>query len=133
MSKPILCLDFDGVLHSYTSGWKGAAVIPDEPVPGMVEFLEKAVSTFDVQIFSSRSGQPYGIAAMRMWVENHVRRRAMDGLCGARWANSILDAITYPTEKPPALVTLDDRAVQFTGKWPDVEELRAFKPWNKRS
>jgi hypothetical protein len=34
MRKPILCLDFDGVLHSYTSGWKGAAVIPDPPVPG---------------------------------------------------------------------------------------------------
>ena len=28
MSKPILCLDFDGVLHSYTSGWRGAR-IPD--------------------------------------------------------------------------------------------------------
>jgi hypothetical protein len=28
MGKPILCLDFDGVLHSYSSGWKGADVIP---------------------------------------------------------------------------------------------------------
>lgn len=33
---PILCLDFDGVCHSYTSGWKGAAVIPDPAVPGLV-------------------------------------------------------------------------------------------------
>ena len=31
MPKPILCLDFDGVVHSYTSGWKGADVIPDPP------------------------------------------------------------------------------------------------------
>ena len=37
--KPIICLDFDGVIHSYTSGWKGAAVIPDPPVPGALEFI----------------------------------------------------------------------------------------------
>ena len=45
---PILALDFDGVLHSYTSGWQGADVISDPPVPGAIEFLMEAVEHFEV-------------------------------------------------------------------------------------
>ena len=40
--KLILCLDFDGVIHSYSSGWKGADVIPDPPVPGALRFIADA-------------------------------------------------------------------------------------------
>lgn len=32
MYIPTVSFDFDGVIHSYRSGWKGAAVIPDPPV-----------------------------------------------------------------------------------------------------
>ena len=40
---PILCIDFDGVLHSYSSGWKGARNIPDPPVTGAIEWLDSLV------------------------------------------------------------------------------------------
>ncbi len=45
-----------------------------------------------------------------------------------------LDEIEWPTEKPPALVTIDDRALTFSGNWADYsfDMIKAFKPWNKR-
>ena len=71
---PAECLDFDGVLHSYTSGWKGADVIPDPPVEGAIAFLREAVKHFQVEIFSSRSHQPGGGYAMRDWLLATYRR-----------------------------------------------------------
>jgi len=126
MSKPILCLDFDGVIHSYESGWRGAAVIPDPPVDGAIAFMLGALEHFDVVIFSSRSNQDGGTAAMKAYLREHA------GQC---WHSSPagpgLEDIKFATEKPPAMVTLDDRALTFTGQWPAIEHLKTFKPWNK--
>lgn len=79
MGKPILCLDFDGVLHSYTSGWQGADVIPDPPVPGAIEFLAEASKHFRIAIFSSRSHQEGGISAMQLWLAIHVNGEPYKG------------------------------------------------------
>ena len=124
---PILCLDFDGVIHSYESGWKGADVVSDPVVPGAIEFMREALEGFhfDVQVFSGRSHQPGGVGAMqdalRRW--SPVDRGRLLGWVGR---------VKFPLNKPPALVTLDDRAIQFTGTWPTMQELKEFKPWNKR-
>jgi len=151
--KPILCLDFDGVLHSYTSGWKGAAVIPDPPVPGSLEFIVKALDTYEVAIFSSRSHQWGGKRAMKRWLIKHLvaadtgdyattpawwRNQICKSAFADPWNDEVLwaaklvvDEIKWPWFKPPAKVTLDDRALTFTGTWPAIETLDAFKPWNK--
>lgn len=151
--RPILCLDFDGVLHSYASGWKGARTIPDKPVPGALEFLIAALKKFDVHILSSRSHQWGGRRAMKQWLREHLFRIGnhpteptpqwwMDYICEhstmepwgvtvADCADRIVKAIKWPLFKPPALVAIDDRAVTFTGEWPSLDTLRAFKPWNK--
>lgn len=50
MGKPILCVDFDGVIHSYTSGWQGETIIADPPVKGALKWLWKATEFWDVQI-----------------------------------------------------------------------------------
>jgi|SRR5579859_191457 len=128
MTKPILCLDFDGVIHSYTSRWQGADVIPDPPVDGAMRFIWDATDKFRVAIFSSRTMQKGGLAAMKEWLRHHFTEHwaADRTTCDDKLAE-----IEWPTEKPPALVTLDDRAVTFTGTWPPLESLLAFKPWNK--
>lgn len=114
MKRAILCLDFDGVLHSYTSGWQGPEVIPDPPVPGAIEFLKDAVQHFDVHVFSSRSSWDNGISAMQIWLAEH---------------GAPINALTFPKEKPPAFLTIDDRAWQFKGTWPSMQEIHGFKPW----
>lgn len=125
--KPILCIDFDGVLSSYESGWQGAAVILDPPVKDAMAFLTLAVAHFRVAIFSSRSNQPGDIQAMQTWTLRHL-----DEMHGEGKGHSIYKEIEWPTEKPPALVTLDDRALTFTGVWPPMAELLELKPWNKK-
>ncbi len=126
MRKPILCLDFDGVLHSYASGWQGADVIPDPPVPGALEFVRRATQVFDVHVYSARSAQPGGVGAMRAWLAHWAERELPSGT-----DLGFLDLIAWPAAKPNAHVTLDDRAVTFTGEWPSLEALLAFRPWHK--
>lgn len=125
--KPILCLDFDGVIHSYASGWKGADVIPDAPVEGAIAFMLGALRHFEVVIFSSRSNQPGGLDAMQAWLRAHA---------GQTWHETPdgpgLEDVRFVKEKPPALITIDDRALCFDGTWPRIDDLLRFQPWNKR-
>lgn len=116
--KPILCLDFDGVCHMYTSGWKGAGVIPDDPVPGVFDFIRSVCEDFEIAIFSSRSTQAGGIDAMYAWFEKH--------------SPGITGELTFPIEKPPAFIGIDDRVLTFTGAWPTLAAIKAFKTWTSK-
>jgi len=116
---PILCLDFDGVMHSYTSGWQGVDVCDDPPVEGLLDFLLVAMENFDVQVYSSRSSEVSGRIAMEDW-------------CVKWLPHQIAWKLKFPKDKPPAFITLDDRAITFEGVWPDISTLLNFKPWNKR-
>lgn len=133
MPKPILCVDFDGVIHSYSSGWKGATVIPDPPVPGALKWLWKATEWWDVQIYSSRSKDPEARLAMQNWMVQHsLTEFGADHPMG----DGVVETypITFAYEKPAAFLTIDDRAICFEGDWSELDscDLRNFVPWNKR-
>ena len=123
MSKPdgqryTVAVDFDGVIHSYTSQWVSAEVIPDPPVPGAIEWLCEVSKRLEVVIFTTRGATEAGRDAVRWW------------LVAQGFASAYETRVT--AEKPPALVYIDDRAWRFDGTFPSVDEIHAAKPWNKR-
>lgn len=133
--KPILCLDFDGVIHSYSSGWQGADVVADPPVDGALDFILDAREHFTVAIYSSRSSKQTGVTAMQGWLMSHMLQHSKEAGgprdFGTESIAEVIDSIDWATEKPPAMVTIDDRALTFTGVWPSMDALTNFKPWNK--
>lgn len=129
MRKSVICLDFDGVVHSYESGWQGPRNIPDDPVPGALEFMLRALHEgFDVVIHSSRARYFGGIAAMRAWLRKHAGTIFYDSPAGPG-----LEDVRFTRWKPPAIATLDDRAVRFTGTFPKPKELAELRPWNGKA
>lgn len=125
--RPTLCLDFDGVIHSYEKGWQDG-VIYGIPTDGFFMWAEKAREHFTLVIFSSRSDSHKNIKPMQDWLKVHLWDWQQDHLESTL---SIHDFHFY-TRKPPAFISIDDRALTFMGDWNEfnMERLLAFKPWN---
>lgn len=115
--KQTVVVDFDGVIHSYTSGWKGATCIPDAPVEGTAEAIAKLRTEYRVVVVSSRCSEEAGIAAVTEWLAKHSI--VVDEVCA---------------HKPPHIVVIDDRAIRFEGDWQPVLNAvpAASIPWNKK-
>lgn len=128
--KPTLCIDFDGVIHSYEKGWQNG-VIYGHVLPGFWEWAEQAAKLFKLVIYSSRSKNEAGQLAMSTWLIEQRRRWREAG--GMHETTDPL-SLEFAHEKPAAWLTIDDRAIQFRGDWSAAElapdAMRAFKPWN---
>ena len=117
MAMQRVVFDFDGVIHSYVSGWKGATKIPDPPVAGIKEAIDDIRKAgYEVCVVSTRCNQCGGIEAIENYLaENHIQ----------------VDQIT--AEKQPAIVYIDDRAICFDGRPKTLlEQIQNFEPWYKR-
>lgn len=150
MGKPILCVDFDGVIHSYKTKWTNAWTVSDGPVPGAIKFLIDAQNFFDVQIYSSRSKSFWGRRAMKKalfrWFseeadvkDSAAQRKTFETVSMDPWEYEVefagrifIKKLKFPVKKPAAFMTIDDRAHCFMGTFPKPDELMSFKPWNKK-
>lgn len=111
--------DFDGVIHSYTSGWKGETNIPDPPVPGIQEALKEIHDAgYEVVVVSARCKTVLGRMAIENWLDMYGMTQEVDKVC---------------KEKPPAVAYIDDRAICFDGH-PEtlLKKIKNFQPWYKK-
>lgn len=115
-----VAVDFDGVIHSYTSPWVAAHVIPDPPVPGAIEWIDRIAADFDVIVFTTRARTWRGRRAVRRWLYEQ-----------AYYLHE--HEIRITAKKPPALIYVDDRAWRFEGPWmfPTKDDIYRARPWNK--
>lgn len=105
--------DFDGVINSYLSGFEGATIISDEPVNGIKEEIARIREEYKVVVVSTRCYKDGGIEAIKEWLDKH---------------GIVVDDVT--SEKPPAIVTIDDRAIVFDGESDGLlEKIKKFQPW----
>ena len=112
--KPTVVFDFDGVIHSYKSGWQGASVIPDPIVPGIIEAIDcLRARGYRVVVVSTRCASTEGMEAVKNYLaENRI---------------TVDDVLA---EKPPALCYVDDRAICFRGNAGKlVGQVESFKTW----
>lgn len=114
--KQTIIFDFDGVIHSYKSGWQGATIIPDPPVEGIKEVIDELRKEYKVVVVSTRCYQEGGIEAIKKYLDKY---------------NITVDDVTG--EKPPAIVQIDDRAITFDGNTERlINKIKNFKPWHEK-
>lgn len=123
--RPLVAVDFDGVLHRNVRPFERATIVQDLPVPGAIDWLVAAQKTVKIAIYSCRSNDLGGIEAMSDWLLGHLTAHL--GTFEAAYA--VLADIEWPHGKPHAAVYLDDRAWRFTGEFPSAADLVRFTPW----
>jgi len=123
-NKPIVAVDFDRVIHSDTNSdsEKEWHVVKDPPVPGAIDWLFNMVlgTRYKIVIHTCRASSIRARIAMIQWLRNN-------GL-----PDAVIKQIEITRIKPQAHIYIDDRAWCFKGEFPNVWEINAFKPWNKK-
>lgn len=112
--QPTVVFDFDGVIHSYKSGWQGAENTSDPVVPGIASAIhDLREHGYRIVVVSTRCSSPSGMEA----VKKYLRKNKI----------TVDDVMA---DKPPAVCYIDDRAICFDGH-PEtlLDKVSSFVPW----
>lgn len=143
-----IAIDFDGVVHSYSKGWKDGSVY-DLPIDGVFESIKQLFDQgYSVFIFSTRSSRQIKRWLIPLimdsdYIVNGIGNDPAEyiwpkyGFTCKRipfwkkfWNEKNVLGITK--RKLPAHVYVDDRALLFKGSWKvTLDEIRNFKTYQQ--
>ena len=105
--KPTILIDFDGTIGQYDGKFQEGVV--GRPMLLARKAIYRLLGDYEVVIFTTRPP-----ALIEGWLRE--------------FGFPTLEVTNF---KRPALLILDDRAIQFKGEWDDLllEEIRNFRPW----
>lgn len=105
--------DFDGVINSYKSGYTKIDHIPDPPVIGIKEEIQKIRKDYFVVVVSTRCATENGRNAVKAYLKKYD-----------------IEVDDIMAEKPPAICYIDDRAICFNGTSNGLlEKVKTFHSW----
>lgn len=114
--KKTILFDFDGVIHSYASGWHGVDIALDKPVDGIKECIDQLKEKYLIYIYSSRCSHLEGLKCIEKYLKEY---------------NIYSDKIT--NVKTAAYLTIDDRCICFDGNCSLIDKIDNFIPWTKKT
>lgn len=113
--KKTIVFDFDGVIHRYSEGWKDGSIY-DIPVDGIKEVIDELRETYKIVIVSTRTKTKKGRNEVLAWLDEY---------------NIEIDDIM--AEKPPAIIYVDDRGINFDGNCKKLlKNIKKFRPWTEK-
>ena len=126
--KPTICIDFDGVIHSYEHGWRSGEIY-GTATKGFFDWAQEMTKHFDIVIYSSRSKDIDTRGEMYRWMQMEWNK----WMRASQNTTLHFDDFRFAHEKPSAFMTIDDRCICFDGDWGKItaERIFNFKPWNK--
>lgn len=113
--KGTIVFDFDGVIHKYSKGWQDGSIY-DEPNQSVIKVIDKLrANGYIVDIVSTRCATEEGAKSIGEWLNKYG-----------------IEVDHILAHKPPALVYIDDRAINFDPLDKNLyEEIINFIPKQK--
>jgi hypothetical protein len=125
-----VAIDFDGVIHQYTTKWTNAWTISDPPLEGAFAAIRHYMDNgFQIIIFSARLTP--GKNTEGAWQNMLRAKEAMfEWFLHHGVPREVASQFVFWTSagKPHALIFIDDRGFRFEGRFPSVQEIKA-RPW----